>query len=328
MKEESEVPIETQSDPEPSIHTSTEPNIFREILTNLRELPADKIRQRDGGKNKDGSRNSFAYVPWNVVADLLDQHASDWSHAVKDIRELGGLPVVIVSLTIQGCTREGIGTGGSMSETGIKKAEHDALKRAAVKFGIGRELYEKESDHIDRQGSRPENDFDINNPPQPATFSDPRYAASDAQASLIFKLGRKLDMNPDEECHARLRCSVAELNKRAASWLITYFKMLEAGEIEAARAMAAASAAPDSVDRPSKVEGLTVEQLADESRIERIEDGYRIKDVIKDKTWDFRVTKSGGAVTCTCGPYKTAAFNGDPYFRCTHKLAIAKFAAK
>jgi len=43
--------------------------------------------------------------------------------------------------TISGVTREGVGTGLADSETGIKKAEHDALKRAAVKFGVVRDCY-------------------------------------------------------------------------------------------------------------------------------------------------------------------------------------------
>ena len=78
------------------------------------------------------------YVEWHTVADILDEHAPNWTHSVKDIRPMGEIVTVTVAITIDGVTREWIGTGKAISETGIKKAEHDALKRAAVKFGIAR----------------------------------------------------------------------------------------------------------------------------------------------------------------------------------------------
>nr|WP_281720996.1 Rad52/Rad22 family DNA repair protein [Nitrosomonas nitrosa] len=81
------------------------------------------------------------YVEWQTVADLLDRLIPDWSHAMRDIMQVGNFVAVTVALTLNGVTREGVGTGAADSETGIKKAEHDALKRAAVKFGIARDLY-------------------------------------------------------------------------------------------------------------------------------------------------------------------------------------------
>jgi hypothetical protein len=71
----------------------------------------------------------------------------------RDIKQIGDIFTVTVAITIDNVTREGIGTGSAESELGIKKAEHDALKRAAVKFGIARELYKKESDVIEREGA-------------------------------------------------------------------------------------------------------------------------------------------------------------------------------
>ena len=78
-----------------------------------------------------------------AVAARLDETAPDWSHSVKDIRQIGEVITVTVAITINGITREGVGTGLAGSELGIKKAEHDALKRAGVKFGIARDLYKK-----------------------------------------------------------------------------------------------------------------------------------------------------------------------------------------
>ncbi|MBK8304950.1 MAG: hypothetical protein IPK98_16735 [Chloracidobacterium sp.] len=108
------------------------------------------IRQRAGRRDRDGNVHMVEYVEWHTVADILDDNAPNWAHTVKDIRSIGDIVTVTVAITIDGVTREGIGTGKAISETGIKKAEHDALKRAAVKFGIARELYKKEFDAIEQ----------------------------------------------------------------------------------------------------------------------------------------------------------------------------------
>src|SRR6476659_7956473 len=124
-----------------------------DFSTTLRELrktvDPNLVRQRAGRRDRNGNVHMVEYVEWHTVADILDEAAPNWAHAVKDIRPIGDIVTVTVAITIDGVTREGIGTGRAQSETGIKKAEHDALKRAAVKFGIARELYKKEFDSID-----------------------------------------------------------------------------------------------------------------------------------------------------------------------------------
>ena len=57
---------------------------------------------------------------------------ADAAKRVKDIRQIGDIITVTVAITIDGVTREGVGTGIAESEMGIKKAEHDALKRAGL----------------------------------------------------------------------------------------------------------------------------------------------------------------------------------------------------
>src|SRR6185436_9582730 len=113
------------------------------------------VRQRAGRRDQQGHVHMVEYVEWHTVADILDKHASNWAHTVKDIRPIGDIVTITVAITIDGVTREGIGTGRAMTETGIKKAEHDALKRAAVKFGIARELYKKEEEVISEKAGQP-----------------------------------------------------------------------------------------------------------------------------------------------------------------------------
>src|SRR5207237_513209 len=128
---------------------------FRAILDELQgPLPEQLVKQRVGWTDRSGREHEVDYIEWHVVADILDRVTPEWSHAVRDIKQIGGLVAVTASITIRGVTREGIGTGEAIDEKGIKKAEHDALKRAAVKFGIARELYRKDADFGDNHASR------------------------------------------------------------------------------------------------------------------------------------------------------------------------------
>ena len=79
-----------------------------------------------GGKLT-GEGYALDITDWTLVREL------PFAAAIQALLEEGGFGGWFI-------TREGIGTGPSDCEMGIKKAEHDALKRAAVKFGIAREL--------------------------------------------------------------------------------------------------------------------------------------------------------------------------------------------
>ncbi len=103
-------------------------------------LTPDLVKRRPGPGGK-----MLDYIEWVTAADMLDEIAPDWSHQIKSIQIFGegskAQVAVIVALTVSGVTREGVGVDWLADEQGIKSAEHDALKRAAVKFGIGRDLY-------------------------------------------------------------------------------------------------------------------------------------------------------------------------------------------
>ena len=190
------------------------------------------IKTREGWTDRQGTTHMVEYVEWHTVADILDRIAPTWSHAVRNVVQLGDIAVVTCAITIDGVTREGVGTGTSESEMGIKKAEHDALKRAAVKFGIARELYQRESEVIERQGSAT----------QPGAMPRDPLAKSMAdlvtpkQLGMIRALAREAGVDPEEECQSILRCKTDELSKRAASSFIDHLKGLqqEAGAIRRA----------------------------------------------------------------------------------------------
>jgi hypothetical protein len=200
------------------------PLSFAKTLGTLKQ-PVDPrlIKTREGWRDRNGNQHMVEYVEWHTVADILDRVAPTWSHSVRGIVQIGDMVAVTAAITIDGVTREGVGTGNADNETGIKKAEHDALKRAAIKFGIARELYQRESEVIERDGSGP----------QPGDFPRDPLAKSMAdlvtpkQLGMIRALAREAGVDPDEESQQVMRVRTEELSKRAASSFIDHLKGLQ-----------------------------------------------------------------------------------------------------
>ncbi len=199
-----------------------------DFSTTLRELKAsldpNLVRQRAAHRDRNGNVHMVDYVEWHTVADILDEHAPNWEHTVKDIRAIGEIVTITVAITIDGVTREGIGTGRADSETGIKKAEHDALKRAAVKFGIARELYKREFEAIEHDDvftpvAKPEIRANID--PVAKSLGDMVTAK---QLGMIRAIARERSIEADVECSSFLGCKVDELSKRAASEFIEHLQ--------------------------------------------------------------------------------------------------------
>src|SRR5262245_32639271 len=197
-------------------------NSFSALLKQLSEgIRKEDVKRREGWRDRSGQTHYVDYVEWHVVADLLDRLAPDWSHAVHGVSQIGDFVAVIAAITINGVTREGVGTGLADSETGIKKAEHDALKRAAVKFGIARDLYRRESDVIEENnGISPS----IARDPRPKTLGD---LVTPKQLWMIRNLGREIGCNVEQECQSLMQCNLEEISKRAASSFIDYLKRLQ-----------------------------------------------------------------------------------------------------
>jgi len=199
---------------------------FSSTLRELRKTVApDLIRQRAGRRDRNGNVHMVEYVEWHTVADILDETAPNWGHSVKDIRSIGDIITVTVAITIDGVTREGIGTGRAINETGIKKAEHDALKRAAVKFGIARELYKREFDSIEQEEGPTEGEIK----PQ---MADPVAKSlgdmvTSKQLNMIRALAREADLDAERICNEKMYCGVTELSKRAASDLIEHLQDMQ-----------------------------------------------------------------------------------------------------
>jgi len=202
---------------------------FSNTLRSLREnVNPQLVKKREGWRDRNGVAHQVDYVEWHTVADILDEKAPNWSHTIRDIRLIGENIAVIVALTIDGVTREGVGTGASDSEVGIKKAEHDALKRAAVKFGIARELYKKEEEIVERfytEETQAESAV-ARNVPQNPIATNMGDMITGRQLGMIRALAREAGVNYEEETAKLMNCKTDELSKRAASFLITHLQSL------------------------------------------------------------------------------------------------------
>lgn len=109
---------------------------FSDIKAEL-TAPFEEVSFRVGSTTeKDGTVKGkpLAYINAAQVIDRLNEHCpDDWSDAYEIVRQ----GVWKCKLTVCGVTHEGVGMSGADDEEGEKSAESDALKRAAVKFGIG-----------------------------------------------------------------------------------------------------------------------------------------------------------------------------------------------
>jgi hypothetical protein len=221
-------PVKLAALPPPSTapdqqHPKTE-NSFSTLLKQLSGgVRKEDVKRREGWRDRSGQTHYVDYVEWHVVADLLDRLVPDWSHAVRCVVQVGDFVAVIAAITINGVTREGVGTGPADSETGIKKAEHDALKRAAVKFGIARDLYRDEEKGGESAGQRGGAQFPRLSNPIARTINE---LISPKQINLIKKLAAEAQLDPEEICQEMYHAGVAEISRRAASALI---ERLQAG---------------------------------------------------------------------------------------------------
>jgi hypothetical protein len=201
---------------------SVVPLAFTNTLRALRQqVDPNFVKTREGWTDRSGNMHMVEYVEWHAVADILDRVTPTWSHSVRNITQIGDMVAVTAAISIDGVTREGVGTGTAESEMGIKKAEHDALKRAAVKFGIARELYQRETEVIEKEGATAQGQF-----PRDPLAKSMADLVTPKQLGMIRALAREAGVDVEEECQTVLRCKTDELSKRAASSFIDHLKGL------------------------------------------------------------------------------------------------------
>lgn len=105
------------------------------------QIKPEQIRWRVGQVSKKDAHKGMllGYIDSRTAMELLDEQDAEWSDAYQIVK-IDGAEGIECSLTVKGVTRTDVGVPSNTE--GLKGAYSDALKRAAVKHGIGRELYE------------------------------------------------------------------------------------------------------------------------------------------------------------------------------------------
>ena len=194
-----------------------EENGFEAILASLsKPLPEGVVKQRVGWRDQAGEEQWVDYIEWYTAADVLDSVCPNWSHEVRGIKVIGDLVAVTAAITIEGITRCGVGVGSALDEKGIKGAEHDALKRAAVKFGLARSLYSgAKRKRKAQQAGEPHNGHRLGRNEDTVT---------DKQLSAIYAIAKAKSLDAQLESMALFRCEPEMLTRGAASELIDHLR--------------------------------------------------------------------------------------------------------
>ena len=168
-------------------------------------LTGETISWRQDGKpiNRDGKilARFVAYVEANTVRERLDAVVpGEWDLTLTPLPQLAGEPAgentcsFKARLQVLGVVREDVGTGRD-----YKQAATDAFKRAAVRFGVGHELYSFEQNWVPMDG-----DGKYAKP-----LEDPRvvYERRGKQETPSLPFGRGLlatDVPPCPKCGGRM----------------------------------------------------------------------------------------------------------------------------
>jgi hypothetical protein len=224
-------PVESKELKEPGLSSTSEVKaeqtselgspapMFNHTLKLLRQ-PFDPELVSAQGVRRDQEDIHFDQITWDAVVELLDRVVPTWSHSVRSIVQLGESIAVTAAITIDGVTREGIGTSKAENEASIKIAEQDALKCAALKFGVARNPY-------GGKPGEPKNDeanataFPVD--PLARSMAD---LVTPKQLGMIRALGRERNVDVDGVCRKMLRCRTDELSRIAASGFIEHLGLL------------------------------------------------------------------------------------------------------
>ena len=128
---------------------NTEMNREVDVAALMRPFEGTQVRQRTGP-----GRKTMDYISGpDVIRRLLDATGNQFAWNVERVQlvtqetsnGLVSLWVVQGTLAVGGLgSRSGVGTHPADSVEAAKAAETDALKRAALKFGVGLHLYEED----------------------------------------------------------------------------------------------------------------------------------------------------------------------------------------
>lgn len=101
--------------------------------------------ERVGKLPKAGREFDFVGHAW--VTDRLIEVDPEWTYELGDRYERGQQTVQWITLTVCGVTRPGVGIVSSRKDDLEKELVSDALKNAAMRFGVALDCWAKEESH-------------------------------------------------------------------------------------------------------------------------------------------------------------------------------------
>jgi len=218
---------EATVDKEPEIDPLAQPEIpvvppgFINTLRALRQqIEPAETRAIKGWAGQQENRRLVELVEWHAIVDVLDRIVPTWSYSIRNLVQIGHMVAVTAAITIDGVTREGVGTGAAESAVGIEQAEREALKRAAVKFGVTRDCEER--DLRAREEATGSSSHFLSDP-LAKSMAD---LVTPKQLGMMRALAREAAVNVEDECQSIYRCKTGELSKHAASAVIIHLQGL------------------------------------------------------------------------------------------------------
>jgi Rad52/22 family double-strand break repair protein len=131
---------------QPLTELESSPRSINDIIADLsKPVNPRRLKQRtQGGRTLD-------YIPWYQAVRYLDRYAAGWRYEIRSVSEVGDNLVMTVRITIP-CAEGEVWREASALEKiedakrygdAATNAESAALRRAAAKFGLCLNLYDK-----------------------------------------------------------------------------------------------------------------------------------------------------------------------------------------
>lgn len=154
---------------------------YRSITEIIKDL-SKPIPQRFLEVKQKGGRDIF-FISWHNATKLLDYYAPGWQFEVKEIQNVAGQIVYTVRIGIT-CLEGTIWREATGNEEEEKEqfggafvaSESQALRRAAAKFGLGRDLYPTKHISNAQYKTLYPNQTSEQKQPEPATPANPPSA--------------------------------------------------------------------------------------------------------------------------------------------------------
>lgn len=130
----------------PAVEPTSGPRSIKDIIADLsRPVNPKRLKQRtQGGRTLD-------YIPWYQAVRYLDNYAPGWRYEIRSVNQVGDNLVMVARITIH-CAEGEVWREASALEKiedpkrygdAATNAESAALRRAAAKFGLCLNLYDK-----------------------------------------------------------------------------------------------------------------------------------------------------------------------------------------